>query len=203
MSYRCYIVPPHLLKAISESSHNSDTVRQTARAALASHQTFTAKRKSHIEAVIQSRRSSRAAPPTRPFVPSAVLRHISQSEHVDEEARARAARDLEHSLHLQSRTKSREEVAQLAAEVGKPPKETPHRAIYDAEHVSSETQLPGKLIRAEGDKEAKDKTVNEAYDNVGTVLEFYKDKFKWNSIDNKNMDVISSVHFGEEYENAC
>jgi Zn-dependent metalloprotease len=122
---------------------------------------------------------------------------------VGEEARARAARDLEHCLHLDSRAKSGAEIAQLAAEDGKHPKETPHRAVYDARHVSSESELPGKLVRAEGDKEAKDKIVNEAYDNVGTVLQFYKDKFKWNSIDNKNMDVISSVHFGEQYENAC
>ncbi|KAL7913273.1 hypothetical protein GGI35DRAFT_491442 [Trichoderma velutinum] len=202
MSYRCYIVPPHLLKAIGESAHNSDTVREAARAALAAHQTFTAKRKSHIEAVMQSRRSSRSAPPTRPFVPAAVLRHISQSEHVDEESRARAARDLEHSLHLESRAKSREEETQFTAEVGESGKDAPQRSIYDAGHTSSERRLPGKLIRAEGDKEVKDKTVNEAYDNVGTVLEFYKDKFNWNSIDNKNMDVISSVHFGQQYENA-
>lgn len=63
--------------------------------------------------------------------------------------------------------------------------------------------MPGKLIRAEGDDEAKDKTVNEAYDNVGTVLGFYKEKFNWKSIDDKNADIISSVHFGEQYENAC
>ncbi|PNP51540.1 hypothetical protein THARTR1_07796 [Trichoderma harzianum] len=188
--------------AIGESSHNPDTIREAARAALASHHAFTTKRKSHIEAVIQSRRSSRAVPPTRPFVPAHVLRHISQSEHVDEEARARAARDLEHTLHLESRAKSREEETQLAAEVATLGKDAPQRSIYDAEHTSSERQLPGKLVRAEGDKAAKDKTVNEAYDNVGTVLEFYKDKFKWNSIDNKNMDVISSVHFGRQYENA-
>lgn len=200
MSARCYIVPPHLLKAMSESAHNSDAIRQAARTALASHQTFTAKRKACIEAAIQSRRSSRATSSTRPFVPSAVLRHISQSEHVSEEARARAAKGLEHCHHLESRGKDAEETAE---EQWKRPKKTPHRAVYDAGHSSSETKLPGKLIRGEGDKEATDKIVNEVYDNVGTVLEFYKDKFKWNSIDNKNMDVISSVHFGEEYENAC
>ncbi|RFU80319.1 matellopeptidase [Trichoderma arundinaceum] len=202
MPHRCYIVPPHLLKAIFESSHNSDTVRQAARAALASHQTFTTKRKSHIEAVIQTRRSSRAAPPTRPFVPSEVLRQLSQSEHVSEDARARAARDLEHCLHIESRGKGGEETTQLTVEVGKGPKEAPNRAVYDAGHSSSESKLPGKLIRTEGDEEAKDNVVNEVYDNVGTVLGFYKDKFMWNSIDNKNVDVISSVHFGEEYENA-
>ena len=49
----------------------------------------------------------------------------------------------------------------------------------------------------------KDHAVNEAYDNVGHVLDFYLKKFHWKSIDNKNAKVISSVHFGESYENAC
>lgn len=48
-----------------------------------------------------------------------------------------------------------------------------------------------------------DKAINEVYDNVGAVLKFYKEKFNWKSIDNKNCDVMSSVHFGESYENAC
>lgn len=85
----------------------------------------------------------------------------------------------------------------------KGPKDSPHRAIYDAEHIVDEGSLPGVLKRSEGEPKNKDKVVNEAYDNVGAVLEFYKDKFKWNSIDNKGSDVTSSVHFGESYENAC
>lgn len=200
MAHRCYIVPPHLLKAISESSHNSDAIRQSARAALISHETHSAKRRLHLEAVIQSRRASRAPPPTSPFVPSSVLRSLSQSEHVDEEARARAAKDLEHALYLEARAKDGTEAAQPDADAAK---STTKRSVYDAEHASSESKLPGKLVRAEGNKAATDKNVNEAYDNVGTVLQFYKDKFKWNSIDNKNSDVISSVHFGDMYENAC
>lgn len=75
--------------------------------------------------------------------------------------------------------------------------------MYDAENATSERSLPGKLVRDEGQKAVKDKAVNEAFDNVGSVLKFYKDKFQWTSIDNQNADVISSVHFGQEYENAC
>ena len=75
--------------------------------------------------------------------------------------------------------------------------------MYDAKHSSNQGQLPGKLVRAEGEKKVKDKAVNEAFDNVGIVLDFYKKHFNWNSIDNKNMDVISTVHFGKDYENAC
>lgn len=82
-------------------------------------------------------------------------------------------------------------------------KDAPYRAVYDAGHTTSPEQLPGELKRAEGQPEIKDMAVNEAYDNVGAVLDFYKEKFHWKSIDNKNCDVISSVHFGESYENAC
>lgn len=83
------------------------------------------------------------------------------------------------------------------------PKELPYRAVYDAQHTNDESSLPGKLIRAEGQKAVKDKAVNEAFDNVGAVLKFYKEKMQWNSIDDRNADVISSVHFGDAYENAC
>lgn len=85
----------------------------------------------------------------------------------------------------------------------KAPKDSPHRAIYDAQHTEDQSALPGELKRSEGEPKNKDKVVNEAYDQVGAVLEFYKEKFHWNSIDNKGSNVASSVHFGESYENAC
>lgn len=203
MPHRCYIVPPHLLRAISESSHNSESTRQAARTALASHQNVTAKRKSRIEAVVQSRRDSRPRPTARPYIPSYLLRHISQSADGDDEARAATLRTLEHTLSLETTKEDDKDTSAQPTEETGHPKESPHRSVYDAGHVASETELPGKLVRAEGDKEARDKTVNEAYDNVGTVLKFYKEEFAWNSIDNKNADIVSSVHFGEQYENAC
>lgn len=45
--------------------------------------------------------------------------------------------------------------------------------------------------------------INEAYDNAGYVLKFYRDIFNWDSIDGKNMDVISTVHYDNGYQNAC
>ena len=78
-----------------------------------------------------------------------------------------------------------------------------YRAVYDAKNSFAEFQLPGELIRAEGQPAAKDKAVNDAYDNVGQVLSAYKQLFNWNSVDNDNMHIISTVHFGENYENAC
>ncbi len=54
----------------------------------------------------------------------------------------------------------------------------------------------------EGQKAATDEAANEAFDNVGRVLDFYQSIFNWKSIDNKNMHVLSSVHFSQDYENA-
>lgn len=96
-----------------------------------------------------------------------------------------------------------QEESQYMVKPKKHPKDAPYRAVYDAEHATEPTELPGKLERAEGQPKTKDNAVNEAYDNVGAVLDFYRKKFHWESIDNKNCDVISSVHFGESYENAC
>lgn len=75
--------------------------------------------------------------------------------------------------------------------------------MYDARHSQSTFWLPGKEQRAEGEPAVEDEDVNEAYDNVGHVLKFYKEFFNWNSIDNKNMKVVSTVHFGDHFENAC
>ncbi|KAK5987801.1 Extracellular metalloprotease [Cladobotryum mycophilum] len=202
MAPRCYIVPPHLLRAIASSTHNPESIRQAAQASLTSHDRFTSLRKDRIAAINQSRRDGRHISSKQPFVPQEVLRNLAQSEAVDEATRARAQRDLDHVIALAER-KAGQVVAALEKEEddGKK-KEAPYRAVYDANHTEDEDDLPGKLIRAEGQKKSDDKAVNEAFDNVGIVLDFYKEKFQWKSIDNKNMDVISSVHFGEGYENA-
>lgn len=229
---RCYIVPPHLLQAIADSSSNPDNVREAAKASLESREKVSFARKELFTALTQPRGYTQGAgqqpfnQQRQHFVPESMLDHIANSPDVDEATRTRAKRDLEHlqgviarvklvqsgkSLHpgrtmkkLTSTSGNEEEVQSLVAQGHKDsPKDTPYRAVYDAQHANSEGRLPGKLIRAEGQKAVKDKAVNEAFDNVGAVLKFYKEKFQWKSIDNKNADVISSVHFGEAYENAC
>lgn len=99
--------------------------------------------------------------------------------------------------------RSADVAVELAARGKDNPKDAPYRAVYDAEKTQDEGELPGELKRAEGEAKVKDKDVNLAYDNVGHVLAFYLKYFNWKSIDNRNADVISSVHFGENYENAC
>jgi len=73
------------------------------------------------------------------------------------------------------------------------------RTIFDAENTEN---LPGTLVRHEGEKAKGGKTVSEAYDYSGSTYNFYKDVFKRNSIDTRGMKLDSTVHYGEDYNNA-
>lgn len=78
----------------------------------------------------------------------------------------------------------------------------PNRKIYDANNDDDQRKLPGKLIRKEGQKPVKDKDVNNIYDNCGFTWDFYYNAFKRNSIDNKGLPLINTVHFGDKFGNA-
>lgn len=73
------------------------------------------------------------------------------------------------------------------------------RSVFDA---GTDTVLPGKPIRDEGDKPVKDHAANQAYDNAGITLDFYLKVFGRHSIDNRRMRVESAVHFGKNFGNA-
>ena len=74
-----------------------------------------------------------------------------------------------------------------------------HRTIYNAGNAEN---LPGKVTRLEGGKSVGGKPVSEAYDYSGDTYKFYKDVFDRNSIDARGMRLDSSVHYGEDYNNA-
>jgi Zn-dependent metalloprotease len=73
--------------------------------------------------------------------------------------------------------------------------------VYDVEH-GSWGDLPGKKARGVGDKPAKDVAVNEAFDNAAKTAEFYKAVLKRDSIDDQGMELVSSVHFDNNFDNA-
>ena len=194
MSCQCYIVPPQILQAIADSSENSDHQRHRARAALNHRNRVTERRERRIAA--NTAPGARSHPqPTPGIVPQQLLQTLSESNDVDQATRDRAKRDL---AFAQSQQQSGDQEP-----VEDDPKDAPYRAVYNAANTEDESTLPGQTLRAEGQAACNDKAANEAYSNCGLVLKFYKEIFSWDSIDNKHMDVISSVHFGNEYENAC
>lgn len=95
MSCPCFIVPPHLLRAISESSHNPEDVRKAAAQSLAAHTQVRSARQEHIANLTPFREDNAGgAVHTSPFVPEHLLKQLSTSDFVDEETRSRAKRDL-------------------------------------------------------------------------------------------------------------
>ncbi len=73
------------------------------------------------------------------------------------------------------------------------------RFVYDARYGA---QLPGDLVRQEGQPPLDDPTVNEAYDGAGATYDLYAQAFGRNSIDNRGMRLDSTVHYQQGYDNA-
>ncbi|MBD2388016.1 M4 family metallopeptidase [Cylindrospermum sp. FACHB-282] len=73
------------------------------------------------------------------------------------------------------------------------------RTIYDAKRTQN---LPGVLVRSEGEPPTTDIAVNEAYDATGATYDLFYEVFERNSIDDKGLRLDSTVHFGVNYDNA-
>jgi Zn-dependent metalloprotease len=75
------------------------------------------------------------------------------------------------------------------------------RTVYDVQH-GSQSDLPGTKVRGEGDAPVADPAVNQAYDGSGTTFDFYLNIFNRNSVDDQGLELVSSVHFETDYDNA-
>jgi Zn-dependent metalloprotease len=73
------------------------------------------------------------------------------------------------------------------------------RTIHDAKNT---TQLPGTIVRREGDPPTQDLAVDEAYDGAGATYDFFEAIFERNSIDDQGLQLDSTVHYGSKYDNA-
>ena len=79
------------------------------------------------------------------------------------------------------------------------PLEDPHRTIFDARNTET---LPGIVVREEGGEPIDDAAVNEAYDGFGQTHALFRDVFGRASIDDENLPLLGTVHFGDDYDNA-
>ncbi|MDQ4133583.1 MAG: M4 family metallopeptidase [Actinomycetota bacterium] len=75
------------------------------------------------------------------------------------------------------------------------------RTVYDVEGGGS-FDLPGKKVRGEGDPPSDDESVNEAYDGADKTYDLYKEVYGRDSLDDRGMELISSVHYGVDFDNA-
>lgn len=138
-------------------------------------------------------------PPHRcAIVPPELLRHIAQNGTRSQREAALATLSSDHSLRFARAT------TQLMGGGGRrftltAGEFTPRRTIFDAGHRES---LPGKAVRAEGQRAGRDPEVNEAYDGLGATFAFFARVYDRNSIDDAGMPLEASVHFGVRYDNA-
>jgi Zn-dependent metalloprotease len=131
------------------------------------------------------------------IIPPHIFDHLAKSDDpktreiaVDAIANASAARAMRSTLAM---------MPSLAATPS--PSAKKHRLVYDVKDGGFD-DLPGTLVRSEGDPKSKDPAVNEAYDHAGSTYDFYKKIFGRNSLDDRGMTLISSVHLGRKLNNA-
>ena len=125
------------------------------------------------------------------IIPPYLLEQLERSAS-DPSLRARYRQSLQHDAVLRSRPAAGRET-EAAAPGGR------QRKVYDAENG---TDLPGTLVRAEGDDPVEDQTVNEAYDGTGATWTLYKERFGRDSIDGAGLVLNSTVHYDRGYANA-
>lgn len=76
---------------------------------------------------------------------------------------------------------------------------TLHREISDAE---STEELPGRLVRKEGQDPVADPDVNRAYDGLGETYRFLEQVLHRSSVDGAGLALEGTVHYGMGYDNA-
>jgi Zn-dependent metalloprotease len=72
-------------------------------------------------------------------------------------------------------------------------------SVYTADNG---TDLPGRLVRAAGDPESDDRTVDEAYVGVEASLALFEEIYGRRSYDDRGAPVIVTVHYEQDYDNA-
>lgn len=130
------------------------------------------------------------------IVPPHLLEALAQNGTEDQDRRIARA-----SLMLDAHTRERRRLTPRGERAPSTQAQSPtvDRAIYDVKHG---TELPGTLVRSEGDPPTSDVEVTEAYDGLGGTWRLYWDVFSRNSYDNRGAVLNGCVHYGEKYDNA-
>ncbi|MDO5628368.1 MAG: M4 family metallopeptidase [Mobilicoccus sp.] len=75
----------------------------------------------------------------------------------------------------------------------------PKRSIHDAQQTSD---LPGVLVRSEGEGPHADVSVNEAYDGLGATWRLFYEEYGRDSLDARGLPLVATVHYEKNYDNA-
>ena len=134
---------------------------------------------------------------------------LTVAEQGDAETRDAALRTLLTSVALRSRRSSFGPTlrrfglspADLDFLPAQAPDTGPENTVYDVAG-GEEQALPGRLVRGTTDPPTGDAAVDEAFDGAAATADFYREEFDRDSVDGRGLDLVSSVHFGQRYDNA-
>jgi Zn-dependent metalloprotease len=126
-------------------------------------------------------------------IPLHIQRHVAK--YGDAEARIRAAATMRHTARI-AEDRSHALIRPAGAAAPLPAK---RRIVYDAHHKQT---LPGKLVMADGNAVSSDVEAMEAFDGCGVTYDFFDKIFGRKSVDDKGQQLISTVHYGRNFDNA-
>lgn len=129
------------------------------------------------------------------IIPPHMLKQIAAKGSAEQ--REVALRTITVSEQFRGQRRAIKDVLQFAAvaEVG----QGKNRSVYDAKNG---TNLPGTLVRSEGEGPVTDVAINEAYDGSGITYDMYSEVFGRDSIDGNGLPLNSTVHYQKGYDNA-
>ena len=130
------------------------------------------------------------------IVPPYLLEAIAENGTPAQKEAARLTLETDAQLRA-----DRAESAAAPAEIAVPAAPRPHknRKVYSSGNTAA---LPGTLIRSEGQAGSGDVGVDEAYDGLGDTFDLYWDIHDRNSWDDRGGDLIATVHYLTNYNNA-
>lgn len=123
--------------------------------------------------------------PIQCIIPPYITEQLVNSE--NEQIRSRAIAHLSTAATLRAFREAAQVQPTLMATMS--PNQQKHRLVYDARNTN---QLPGNLVRSEGDPNTPDVSVNEAYNFSGDAYDFYDQLFQRNSLDDNGSSPVFS-----------
>lgn len=134
------------------------------------------------------------------IIPNDVLEKLSLDKKLSAELRKAAAQSARMSSSLRSLRDSAVGLTAMSQAMGAHVLElaaTPTVTVFNCKHTQS---LPGAPVAKPGS--SSDATAKRTFTETTSVAKFYKTVFGRNSIDNAGMTMVSSIHFGNKYNNA-
>jgi Zn-dependent metalloprotease len=135
------------------------------------------------------------------IVPPYLLEHVAQHAEEQLAARVRASLLVDES-HRVGRSGTRQRLlgpSVRGAATRHDDGTGPSRSVHDAHGTQ---QLPGTVVRREGEPPTGDPAADEAYDGLGATWSLYQQAYGRDSLDGSGLGLDATVHYGQDYDNA-